>query len=488
MLKYYQDKTFRMLEQFRDTLGFDLGAPYSVVWVPKQGRDRVFGGSFANGTCFENPTDSLRNWELLAHRIAHAMNHYRPSGMRIRDDRDSWFDEGWAGYMEATATRGAGLAEDESRWRALYSSYRRTRAQSPERDLPLSREKQARGETKEFLHYVKAPLAVKMLEHLVLERSDRNLEQFMAAMWQRYGWFQNAFPVQEELEAFTGASFADFWALIVDARGDVIPVWDEYLTPLRLRFLERAPAASVGGQPLQADYLYHLAWSGKFRSFEAIREFLVQEEERRRELTARGVRLYPDRIRENLYAMIPEDRYALARLEAAYPLEPLSGEATPSTREQSGTEIRLVPNTADEDGRIFAELLAYEQRGDASRSAADRPGFVARTENLYRRGEWSARLALAEDETIEVLVSRLRNAGNAEVVLLSGDRVQTVKKIEIDPEGGMRAILGADERPSGNRVIVLRLDTEEGEPVTRALWQRAAASWAPVPIVSPEER
>ena len=481
------DKTFRLLEYFHDTLGFDLRAPYSVVWVPKQGRDRVFGGSFSNGTCYENPTGRLRNWELLAHRIAHAMNHYRPSGMRIRDDRDSWFNEGWASYMEATATRGAGLTESESRWRSLLNSYRRTRAQSPEMDLPLSRQKQARGETKEYLHYVKAPLAAKMLEHLVLTRSEYSLEQFMASTWQRYGWYEKMFPLREELAAFTGASFEDFWSLMIDSAGNAIPVWDEYLTPLRLRSLQRAPAATVGDERLQGDYLYHLAWNGDFRTFDAIRAFLVQEAVRREELAARGIRLYPDRIREQLYAFTAEDRYAVARLEAAYPLELLSGAAAPSPSVAPGTDFRFVANTEQEDGRIFAELLAREQRDDSPSVRGNRPWVAVRTESAHRPGQWRSRLAFEAGRPIEVTVSRLRGAESAEVSVLSGGRVETVKQIVLEPGTGMRTIVGAEERPSGNRVIVLRLDAGDDAPVARAFWQRAAAPWRPVQAAEPEE-
>lgn len=469
------DHTFRMLEYFHDTLGFDLRAPYSVVWVPKQGRDRVFGGSFANGTCYENPTGRLRNWELLAHRIAHAVNHYRPSGMRIRDDRDSWFDEGWASYMEATATRATGLAESDSRWSTLHNTYVRRRAQSPEIDLPLSREKQARGATREFLHYVKAPLAVKMLEYLVLSRSEHDLEQFMASIGQRYGWFEGTFSLREELETFTGASFDDFWSLMVDSKGGAIPVWDDYLTPLRLRFMKSEPAATVGDEPLQGEYLYHLARSGDFRTFGEIREFLVEEQIRRTELAARGIQFYPDAIREHLYALAAEDRYAVARLEAAYPLDL-----------PRGAELRFVANTEQEDGRIFAALLAHERRDDAPETRGTGPWIEVRTESPPRSGKWRSTLAFPSGIPIEVSVSRLRDVESAEVAVLSNDHEATVGRFDVGAAGGARATIGAEDRPSGNRVIVLRWSAADGEAVARAFWQRSGVAPTRIHSASPE--
>jgi hypothetical protein len=472
--KALADKTLRLVQYFHERLGFDLGAPYSVVWVPKQGGRRVIGGSFSNGTCFEHPQDRERNWELLAHRLAHAMNKYQPSGMRIRDEQDRWFEEGWASYMEARATREVGLVNDDARWESLLSRYRRTRQFFPERDLPLAREGQSRDESREYLHYVKAPLALKMLEVLVASRSGRTLEQFMAAMWQRYGRFAKPFPFREELEKFTGAAYDEFWSVMVARRGWVVPTWPSYLTATRLRMARQPAAATVDEEPLQGGYLHHLASSGDFRTFDELARFVAGEGGRRRLLDQRGIELYPAEIRRQLGALEPADRYALARLEAAFPLERTGGAARQSRGADDRAQATLEPNRETRDGRILAELLTLEREAGAAGRRGERPRISVQIENPWQPGNWRAVLGCDDRQPIRVEVSRRGGLEAPTVALLSDGREVVVKPIERERSSVARTIFSPQERPSGDRVVLLRLDVEAGPPVLRAFWQRSA--------------
>ena len=135
------ESTFKIAEYFHETLGFDLRAPYSVVWAPRFEGQRIFGGSFVNGTCFEHDVYALRGFELLAHRMGHSMNKYEPAGMSIRNTRDRWFQEGWASYIEVVVTQATGIAEVEERpsWESLHSRYKKSRYENPEWDIASDR-------------------------------------------------------------------------------------------------------------------------------------------------------------------------------------------------------------------------------------------------------------------------------------------------------------------------------------------------------------
>lgn len=349
-----RDKTYKLIGYFHERLGFDLHRPYSVVWTPKYRGKRVFGGSNANGTCFEHPEDKVRNWQLLAHRAAHAMNKYQPSGILYATPEDRWFKEAWASYIEVVATEAVGIVEDQSYWNDLYLRYKSGRTRNPELDLAMVDERSASGETQEWMHYTKAPLVVKMLEYAVEARSGKELESFAREVWHEHGWRKKpGLALRQELEAFTGASFEDFWAVMIDRPGLVIPVWTEWLSRNVRDAATLAPAGVVGGKPVSGDYLRHLAASGDFETFAALRDFVVAEEKKRRALAASGVKLYPEAIAARLYVLPAADRYAIARLEASYPLD--DGPIDPAT-------LQFVPDRGTDDGRLFDRLLNMEQR------------------------------------------------------------------------------------------------------------------------------
>ena len=184
----------------------------------------------------------------------------------------------FASYVELTSTAATGIVEDQTYWNWLYRSYRLGRQKNPKKDLAMTDEPDARGLTKEYVHYRKAPLVMKMLEDQMVARSGKNVEQFMRAMWQKHGQFRSPLAVKDELEAFTGSNFDDFWATMIEQSGVVIPVWPEYITATIRENQKRPPAVSVGGDPVSGDYLHYLASSGRFATFAQIRDHLVTEQ------------------------------------------------------------------------------------------------------------------------------------------------------------------------------------------------------------------
>jgi hypothetical protein len=144
------DKTFRILQYYHDTFGFDLRAPYNVVWTPRVDRRRVHGGAEINGTCLENPSGDLRPLQLLTHRVAHSLDKYKPAGMKVARSRDRWFREGWPSYMEVEVTEAVGIAEAPSFYDWLYKTYKQRRVSHPGQDIALAAESGANKETEEF--------------------------------------------------------------------------------------------------------------------------------------------------------------------------------------------------------------------------------------------------------------------------------------------------------------------------------------------------
>ena len=455
--KKITDQTFRILEYFHDTFDFDIRSPYLVVWSPKADGYKVHGGSGINGTCLQNPHGMLRPFQLLSHRAAHSMNKYHPAGMRVGDASDRWFREGWPSYMEVVATEETGVATGESYFQLLYNSYNATRRANPEFDLPLAEEPKVKEPATEFIHYKKGPLVTKLLADLVRTRSERTLEEFMRAMWAKYAWYEGSFNLKPELEAFTGASFDDFWQAMVFSEGYVIPAWEGYITDRIRAGMRTRPAAHVGGEPISGNYLHHLASSGEFASFRAIREFLIAEATRRRELEARGVRLYDEEIRNHLFALPPQDRLAIARYELSHPLE-----GAPAAQ----GEIRLEVDRGHYDGKVFAELLELER---AYVTAISR-GALAKLELRAVDGpaKGKSRLAFGADATI-MLASEWRTPPDRiDVELTSHGNV--AKEWSIRPLTSLR-ITPAD-RPASGGVVALRVAGDGGAPVTRAFWQR----------------
>jgi Flp pilus assembly protein TadD len=451
------ESTFGILEYFHETFDFDLRSPYLVVWTPRIKGRRVHGGSGVAGTCLQNPNDALRPYQLLGHRVAHCMNKYHPAGMQVADPVNRWFKEGWPSYMEVVVTEATGVAKGRSHFNTLYTSYGSTLRTNPGFDLALAREPRVKEPATEFIHYKKGPLVTKMLADLVQARSGHTLEEFMRAMWAEYGWYQGRFELKEELESFTGATYDDFWKMMVHAEGRAVPVWDDYLTREIRGRMKREPAAHVGDEPISGPYLHYLASSGEFRSFEQVRQFLVAESIRRRVLAERGVSLYPDEIRRHVFALPPWDRLAIARYELSYPLG-----GGPGSLDAKLLEL----NRSHPDGRAFAELVALEAEYLAARSRTRLAALDLRAVDGPASGK--SRLAFGADATL-LLVPKWRSLPEqADVEVLSGDEV--IKSWTVDRNGTVR--VKPTDRPARNGVMAFRVSGDGEEPVTRAFWQR----------------
>ncbi len=472
------DSSFRILQYFHETYGFDLRSPYLVVWTPKVGSQKVHGGADVNGTCLDHPQYSNRPLQLMTHRVAHAMDKYRPSGMQVAEEHDRWFREGWPSYVEVHATEATQVVSGENYFNTLYSNYKRARQGHPEYDFPLSREGEARGEAVEFIHYTKAPLVTRMLAEVIEARSEYTLEDFMRATWARHGWYQGRFSLRQELEEFTGASFDDFWRTMVDVEGRVIPAWEEFVTDAVRKAMDQPPAARVGGAPISGDYLFHLAQSGDFATFDEVRSFVVSEETRRRQLAERGVELYDEEIRRHLYGLPPEDRHAIARFEASHPLSSPDG---PSA-------LRFEVERGNADGDVFDELLEHEREY----LAAAVFGKLGRLE--LRSGsdrDIVPRLAWDSGASFRVVPVWRSAPTSTKVELLQDGR--PAKAWNLAPADAAR--VAAEDRPKEQEVLAFRVTAKSGASMTRAFWQRGSRSderrrsVAPLPAgeVAPED-
>jgi Flp pilus assembly protein TadD len=455
--KKITDSSFRILEYFHDTFDFDLHSPYLVVWSPKVNGYKVHGGSGINGTCLQNPHDMLRPFQLLSHRVAHSMNKYFPAGIRVGDPGDRWFREGWPSYLEVVATEETGVATGASYWEQLYSSYNATLRANPEYDLPLAEEPKVREPATEFIHYKKGPLATKLLADLVQSRTERTLEEFMRAMWGKYGWYEGRFELKRELEAFTGSSFDDFWEMMIISKGHAIPAWEGYLTDRIRAGMKTQPAAQVGGEPVSGNYLHYLASSGEFATFGEIRDFLIAAATQRRELEARGVRLYDDEIRLHLFALPPQDRLAIERFELSCPLE--------GARLTEG-EARLEIDRDHYDGAAFAELLEMEREYVAAVSRGALASVELRSVDGPAKGK--PRLAFGADATL-LLASEWRSAPERVDVELTS-RGSVAAQWTIRRLASLRITPG--DRPASGGVVAIEVAADGGRPVTRGFWQR----------------
>lgn len=459
------DGTLDLYRWFHTDLSFDPGFPMAVVWSPKHEEKRVYGGSSANGTCMEQPRPNLRAWQLMAHRVGHSMNKYAPSGMHLHNNEDSWFKEGWPSYIELIATEGAGLTDQSTRWNTLYEDTVRTRRKYPERDLAMKDEPQARGESTEYMHYFKGPVVVMLLDDWIQRRYDKNLTDFMAAMWVKYGQYNKPLPLRQELEAYVGASLDDFWGLFVDQRGWVYPVWKEALTD-KVKLASQQPgAATVAGRPVSGDYLHYLASTGDFEYFAEIVDFLESEEPRRQQLADAGVALLPpshDAVRAGFQ---PEARYSLVRAEAAYPLP--SGPPAPTD------DQRIVFDTEDPDGRLFAQLLADEAAYEASVLPSGIEELTIQLRDDEGNYSTDPLLVFGTKDEIRLQTAWAAPAGQVTVRAYRGDDVSNERTPTVWPDWTRSwSPFSTGQLPKGSGIVTFEVKTDAGHTVARSFWRR----------------
>lgn len=465
--------SFALMTWFHGTLGFEPEFPLALIWSPKHDNGRVYGGSSANGTCMEQPKNNLRAWQLAAHRLGHSMNKYAPTGMKIRDQQDSWFMEGWPSYIEMVATEGAGITPRSTRWNDLYRTYFETRRNKAEQDLPMAQEHHAPGSATEYLHYFKAPLVVKLLDDWIQRHHGKDLTGFMAAMWLKYGRYQQPFPLREELEAWVGASLQDFWTVQVEPRGHVYPVWQEYLSPAMRKAATAQGAGTAGGRPFTGDYLYHLAQSGDFERFADIVAFIEREEPRRAQLAAAGISMLPPDIEPFRAGFPPEARYSLAQAEAAYPLP-----AAPPPIEGGA----LAWTGGDPDANAFQQLLADEAAYEAAVNRSGVEKLLIQRKNPKQAEDekegddtWlkPPALVFGTKEEVRLQTSWVWTSGQARVRARRGDQVADDRTRTISPTWTRSwSLYDLGKLPQGEGVVTFEVTTETGPPVARSFWRR----------------
>ncbi len=460
------EKTLRIFAWFERELGFDPGVPYAAVWTPDAGGERVFGGSFTNGTCMEHPTERVRNFELLAHRLGHAVNAYPPTGIQLRDPEDHWFQEGWASYVELAATRESGVTPDDSRFERLHERYLRERVLHPERDLPLVDEPRARGSSAEFLHYVKGPLVVAMLADWIRKRSDTTLEAFMRATWAEHGRYRSPLPLREALAAFTGLDLDPFWRRSVAVRGTVIPVWQAASEPST-----ESPVATIGGEPIPLAYLLFLARSGEFERYADVVRFLEMEVWARAALV--GFAGYPA-FEEAPAALAPARRHALARHAIELATE------RPSADPDGRPRLRFAPG--DPAASTFQVLL------DRERAYLDALGRNGVGRLAVRAPGAPAALLVPPGRPVLLLAEWLWSPREARAVALVDGRPMTSLPVRgAQPKGQSQSLFPQEARADAE-VVEFELRDGGRTLARRAFWQRAldadperSASWSAPP-------
>ena len=456
--------TLAIFGWFNHTYDFNPGFPMSWIWTPKDNNHRVYGGSSANGTCFEQPRPDTRAWQLMAHRVGHSVNEYPPSGMNNRDEGDAWFTEGWATFVELEATVGSGVADSAPRWDSLYRTYQKTRVDHPERDLPLRIELTARGDTKEFIHYWKCPMVMKILQDWVARRYGKDLNVFMAQMHREYGGYRAPFPFKEELEKFVGASLDDFWSLFVDRKGDLYPVWDEAVTPAVRAAAQKPGAGTVHGQAVSGAYIEYLVGTGDFARYGDIKDFLEREEARRVQLEQAGFSFLPPKLEEVRTGFPPETRYSLAKAEAAWP-----GMATP----QPLPDGQLVLDESDPDGKIFAELLADEATYESSMDGTGLQALELQQKNADGKFRGDPILTFSDDQPVRLRAVWAWPAGGADISAGRGSEHADKHRVTIAPGWTQSwSVFVPSDRPKGNGIVTFQVTPDGQHPVSRSFWQR----------------
>ena len=201
--------TEALVGYFHRVLGWTPPHPVVVVWGPTARGRPVHGGASPRGSCSSHAGD--RGWELLAHRLAHAIDRDPPSAFTLVHPRDRWFIEGWASHAEIIATNAVGLVPP-GRLQRLGQRRRAALRQHPDWRIPLAAEATATGDLAEHLHYVHGPLVAAELDRALIERTGSDLAAFVAELSRRGG----AVDLRRALHGWSGASFDDFWRQHVD--------------------------------------------------------------------------------------------------------------------------------------------------------------------------------------------------------------------------------------------------------------------------------
>ncbi len=248
---------------------FDKQAPcsdvptYTTIFLPAAAdRKTVTGQFWSTGQAYsidayeDRPN---RVWELYAHRIAHAINRYHVCGTHIDSDRERWFTEGWASWVEVTHTRAAKVIGNEQQLVTLGARYQATALGATEvKDCPIFHEaKRSYKDLTLYLHYVKGPLVVQHLDWELQQRTGgkKSVNGFIKAIYPAHRGHQKNLQLKRELERYSGLNLDRFFRRYVDRTGFLYPLHRQYLehvTKLELEGADATPALTVDGQSLGA--------------------------------------------------------------------------------------------------------------------------------------------------------------------------------------------------------------------------------------------
>lgn len=470
------DTSIGEFEWFHDQLGYDRRGPFAITWLPAAADGgQVFGGASVNGACYEHPKKNGRAFLLLGHRIGHPMNKYVPSGLTIRDERDHWFMEGWASYIEVVAADGAGVLPDQRYWNTIYRRYIHTMNRKPELDVALAHEG-ADPASAEYLHYTKGPLVVKLLADLIQQRSGVTLEAFMKHVWSKYGFHQAAFSLREELKSFTGDDYDDFFAMFVDRPGVLYPSWPEVVDGTLQKRMNVPPAATIGDVGVHPEYLFWLAWSGVFERYADIVDFLERSAHARQVLEQSGTQIVDPTVGRFHYALPSMSQYALDRTTIDWPVEalPARGGCFGQTAAPARHTLKWTDAPA---AKLFQRLLELEQAYEGSLGRTLSDIRIDAPVSWKRDGE---RLAIGPNEAFRVRAVWNTPPPRVRVeVRADGGQPAVERRTTLDPTWlRTSAKFAPNERPAGDVILLVGVGRDGGEPVFKPLWQ-AQASFTP---------
>jgi hypothetical protein len=376
--------SFDIWRYFQQTLGYDPGGSFFITWTPRgEDGERIFGGSYSLGTCYEMPALRLRNWELLSHRIGHAMNKYPPYAMTTVSVENSWFLEGFASWVEGKAPVRAGVLPEWAYFERLYRDYLDMLENHPEYNLPLIDERKANDNTAEFVHYWKTPLVMEMLDCWLRNQGRPGIEKFVRTMYARHRNFSSPLSFRKELEQFYGLDLEPFWRILIRRQGHVVPCWRNMKGTSQ-------PFSNKGDRV--REYAFLVARTAGEETVVGVLDFLDREVRRRNELLAKGLHPYPNLARS------AETLESGARLQLAL----LEQELMPVPALKKKTSAARMEPTAGDFSKTIGILLRAENEYKRVSGAGPMSDMVlSKATNMPPNGIMG-RLGFLPDEEVAV--------------------------------------------------------------------------------------
>ncbi|HPZ08688.1 MAG TPA: hypothetical protein PL110_11280 [Candidatus Eremiobacteraeota bacterium] len=449
-------KTFRLYEYFFKEFNLNPSGPYIICWLPGTSDNNIFGGTWSNSiSYYEKEEDNLRTWEVLSRRIGYSINTYKPTGMVLRDQDDIWFNEGWVSYMEIISLVAAGITEDEYRWNKNYNTYLKYLREHPEYDCPLIDDyKITDPNIKEFLHYYKAPLVIKMLDVEMRLKTGKNMQQFMQYAYKKYGRFKKPFPFKVELEKFTGTSFEEFWNIMIRKKGYIIPVWKEYITSEIKSNINKSRGLIISGEKFSIDYFFYIASNGYVEKYRDLITFAAEEGAYRKKIKSRNT-IYPDITGKYIYGFPPQVRYLLR----SYEKERLGF--------TSVEDVTFKPDIKNKSCRILCQLMEMEKIYENN---LGKNGITS----IYITGNNNNRiLAFHYNNIIALHTEWLISGLEASFELLSPNgKIYEKKNFTVEPGVCNTTVNFEKIRPQIEGIWIIRIKHNEKILLERAFWQK----------------